>query len=373
MTEAARALRVAGRDVLSLTAGEPDFPTPPHVVAAAKVAIDTGETRYTAVDGIAPLKEAVVAKWADDYGLTIAPAQVSVSGGGKQVIYNALRASLDPGDEVIIPAPYWVSYPDMVRLCGGVPVVVPTYGDFRLTAAALAGAITERTKWVILNSPCNPTGAVLSATDLADLAGVLRLHPHVNAICDDIYEAIVFDGAEFATLSAVAPDLAGRILTVNGVSKAHAMTGWRIGYGVGPEPLIAAMRKVQSQTTSNPCSVSQWAALAALTGPQDHLERQRQAYQVRRDLVLEGLAACKGVRCARPDGAFYAFANIGVCLGERFTTDEDFALALLKEEGVGTVFGSAFGAPGHLRLSFATSDDTLRAALARLQRFCAAF
>ncbi|PIE09338.1 MAG: aspartate aminotransferase [Rhodobacterales bacterium] len=373
MTQAARDLAASGRDVLSLTAGEPDFPTPPDVAEAAIEAIRAGKTRYTAVDGILELKEAVAAKWRADYGLTITPEQVSVSGGGKQVLFNALMATLDPGDEVIIPAPYWVSYPDMTVLCGGTPVVVPTRMEdgFRLQAADLAAAITARTKWLILNSPGNPTGAVLSRAELEAIAEVLRAHPHVHVICDDIYEAITF-GVPFLTLTQVAPDLAERVLVVNGVSKGHAMTGWRIGYGVGPAPLIAMMRKVQSQSTSNPCSIAQWAAVAALTGPQDHLERQRAAYEARRGLVMEGLRACKGIVCADPDGAFYAFANIEACLGTRFATDEDFAMALLEEQGVGTVFGSAFGAPGHLRISFATSEEVLREALARLQAFCAA-
>ena len=372
-------LKAAGRDVIALGAGEPDFDTPEHIKAAARAAIDAGRTKYTAVDGIAELKEAVCEKFRRDNGLAYTPAQVSVGSGGKQMLYNALTATLDEGDEVIIPAPYWVSYPDMVRLAGGVPVVVPAGPEagFRLTPARLEAAITPRTKWLIFNSPANPTGAGYSRTELKALTDVLMRHPHVWVLSDDIYEHLVFDGFEFCTPAEVEPGLKGRTLTVNGVSKAYAMTGWRIGYGAGPEELIAAMRKIQSQSTSNPCSISQWAAVEALTGPQDFLEEWRAVFGRRRDLVVEGLNAAPGIDCPVPQGAFYVYPSIGGCIGRTsaggtvISDDEAFARALLEEEGVAVVFGAAFGLSPHIRVSYATSDEALEEACARIRRFCA--
>ncbi len=372
-------LKAAGRDVIALGAGEPDFDTPEHIKAAARAAIDAGRTKYTAVDGIAELKEAVCEKFRRDNGLAYTPAQVSVGSGGKQVLYNALTATLDEGDEVIIPAPYWVSYPDMVRLAGGVPVVVPAGPEdgFRLTPARLEAAITPRTRWLIFNSPANPTGAGYSRTELKALTDVLMRHPHVWVLSDDIYEHLVFDGFEFCTPAEVEPGLKGRTLTVNGVSKAYAMTGWRIGYAAGPEELIAAMRKIQSQSTSCPCSISQWAAVEALTGPQDFLEEWRAVFRRRRDLVVEGLNAAPGIDCPVPQGAFYVYPSIGGCIGRTsaggtvISDDEAFARALLEEEGVAVVFGAAFGLSPHIRVSYATSDEALKEACARIRRFCA--
>ena len=372
-------LKAAGRDVIALGAGEPDFDTPEHIRAAARAAIDGGRTKYTAVDGIAELKEAVCEKFRRDNGLAYTPAQVSVGSGGKQVLYNALTATLNKGDEVIIPAPYWVSYPDMVRLAGGVPVVVPAGPEagFRLTPARLEAAITPRTRWLIFNSPANPTGAGYSRTELKALTDVLMRHPHVWVLSDDIYEHLVFDGFEFCTPAEVEPGLKGRTLTVNGVSKAYAMTGWRIGYGAGPEELIAAMRKIQSQSTSNPCSISQWAAVEALTGPQNFLEEWRTVFRRRRDLVVEGLNAAPGIDCPVPQGAFYVYPSIRGCIGRTsaggtvISDDEAFARALLEEEGVAVVFGAAFGLSPHIRVSYATSDEALEEACARIRRFCA--
>lgn len=379
MTQMARDLKEAGRDVISLSAGEPDFDTPAHIAEAGMAAIREGQTRYTAVDGIAPLKEAICAKMADDHGIEARPEMVSVSGGGKQVLYNALMASLDPGDEVLIPAPYWVSYPDMVRLAGGVPVILPCPQEdgFKLTPERLRAALTKRSKWLILNSPSNPTGAAYSAAEIGALMEVVRAQDGLHVLSDDIYEKILFDGAEFATPAQIAPDLAPRILTMNGMSKGYAMTGWRIGYGVGPEALIRAMGKVQSQSTSNPCTISQWAALAALTGPQDHIARFGAAFARRRDLVVAGLNAAEGITCATPRGAFYVYPSIAGCLGKTsaggraIASDEDFAMALLEEEGVATVFGAAFGLSPHIRISYATSDALLEEAMARIGRFCA--
>ena len=379
MTARARDLAAAGRDVISLSAGEPDFDTPEHIREAAKAAIDAGQTRYTAVDGIPALKRAVADKFARENGLTVTPRQVSVGTGGKQVLYNALVATLNPGDEVIVPAPYWVSYPDMVLLAGGTPVIVTAGMDqgYKLTPAQLSAAITPRTKWVILNSPSNPTGACYTADDLRGLSEVLLAHPDVWVLSDDIYEHLTFDGLTFDTIAAIEPRLAARTLTVNGVSKAYAMTGWRIGYGCGPEALITAMATVQSQSTSNPCSVAQHAALAALTGPHDYLQTSRAAFQRRRDLVVAGLNQCEGITCPRPDGAFYVYPSIAGLIGRRsaggtlIDTDAAFANALLEEAGVAVVFGSAFGLSPHFRISYAASDEQLSDAIARIRRFCA--
>ena len=378
MTTRAADLRAQGRDIISLSAGEPDFDTPENVRDAAKAAIDAGHTRYTAVDGTPSLKRAIVDKFARENGLDYAPAQITVGTGGKQILYNALMATLDDGDEVIVPAPYWVSYPDMVLLAGGTPVVVECdqASGFRLTPDALEAAITPRAKWLILNSPSNPSGAGYDRAQMAALCDVLLRHPQVWVLADDIYEHLVFDGFEFCTPAQVEPRLKDRVLTMNGVSKSYAMTGWRIGYGAGPEALIKAMAKLQSQSTSNPCSISQYAAEAALTGPQDYITDSRAVFQRRRDLVVAGLNACPGLDCPVPQGAFYVYPSIAGLIGltsaggTPIDSDEAFANALLDEAGVAVVFGAAFGLSPHFRISYATSDAVLQDAMARIRRFC---
>ncbi|WP_371036871.1 pyridoxal phosphate-dependent aminotransferase [Rhodosalinus sp. FB01] len=378
VTQRARDLRAEGRDVIGLGAGEPDFDTPRHIKDAAIAALEAGKTKYTAPDGIPELKEAIAAKFLRDNGLRYTPAEIGVSSGGKQVLFNALMATLNPGDEVIVPAPYWVSYPDMVRMAGAEPVIVPCGLDtgFKLSPEALEAAITPRTRWVILNSPSNPTGAGYGRDELRALSDVLMRHPHVWVMSDDIYEHIAHDGFTFCTPAEVEPGLRDRTLTVNGVSKAYAMTGWRIGYAGGPEPLITAMRKVQSQSTSCPCSISQWAAVAALTGPQDYIAESCAAFRRRRDLVVERLNAIPGIDCPVPQGAFYVFPSIAGLIGrtsaggQRIDDDETFAAALLEEEGVAVVFGAAFGLSPHFRVSYATSDDVLEDACDRIARFC---
>ncbi len=374
----ARAMKREGKDVISLAAGEPDFPTPDHVIAAAKAAMDRGETHYTETDGIPELKAAIVDKFKRDNGLSFTPSQINVSAGGKAVIYFAMAASVSPGDEVLIPAPFWVSYPDVVRLVGGTPVFIDTHprDGFRLTPEALEAAITPNTRWLILNSPSNPTGGIYSAEDLQAVAQVLRRHPHVWALSDDMYEHILFDGARFSTLAQVAPDLQTRILTMNGVSKAYAMTGWRIGYAGGPEDLIRGMAKVASQVTSNPCSISQWAAVAALTGPQDFIPERAQAFQARRDLVIEALKPAAGLVPFSPQGAFYLYVDCGAYLGRQtaggrqIVSDTDFASALLEQEEVAVVPGSGFGMSPYFRASVATAETALRTACERIVRFC---
>lgn len=379
ITARAAALKAAGRDIIGLSAGEPDLDTPAHVREAAKAAIDAGHTRYTAVDGTPELKDAICDKFLRDNALRYIPAEITVASGGKQVLWNALMATLNPGDEVIIPAPYWVSYPDMVLMAAGVPVVVNAGADtgYRITPQALEAAITPRTKWFIFNSPSNPTGAGYDAAALEALTQVLLRHPQVWVMSDDIYEHLVFDDFRFVTPAQVAPGLKDRTLTVNGVSKAYAMTGWRIGYGAGPEHLIRAMGKVQSQSTSNPCSVSQMAALAALSGPQDVLIENRARFQRRRDMVVGLLNSCAGVHCPVPEGAFYVFPDIAGCIGKvskggrKIDRDEEFAAALLEETGVAVVFGAAFGHSPAFRVSYAASDEALREACARIAEFCA--
>jgi aspartate aminotransferase len=373
-------LQAQGRDVISLGAGEPDFDTPDNIKSAAKAAIDAGKTKYTAVDGIPALKQAICAKFARDNRLTYTPEQVSVGTGGKQVLYNAFMATLNPGDEVIVPAPYWVSYPDMVLLAGGTPVTVAAGIEtlFKITPAQLEAAITPKTKWFIFNSPSNPTGAGYSRDELKALTDVLMRHPHVWVLTDDMYEHIAFDGFTFCTPAEVEPGLYDRTLTVNGVSKAYAMTGWRIGYAAGPKALIAAMRKVQSQSTSNPCTISQWAAVEALNGPQDFLKENAALFQRRRDLVVRMLNEAQGVTCPVPEGAFYVYPSIAGCIGKttpkgvHIADDEAFATALLDEEGVAVVFGAAFGVSPNFRISYATDEATLAEACTRIQRFCAA-
>jgi len=379
VTRKAADLKRDGRDVIALAAGEPDFDTPRHVRDAAIAAINAGKTRYTNVDGIPELKEAVAAKFRRDNGLDVTAADCFVAAGGKQIIFNALLATLNPGDEVVIPVPFWVSYPEIVRLCDAKPVfaVADATTGFKLEPEALEAAITPRTKWLILNTPSNPTGAAYSADELRGLAEVLMRHPHVHILTDDIYEALVYDGGAFATVAQVEPALQPRTLTMNGVSKSHAMTGWRIGYCTGPRDLLGAMLKLQSQSTTNPSSISQWAAVEALNGPQDFLAEWRRIFQERRDLVVRGLNANTGLDCLTPEGAFYVFPSVQNLLGKTsaggavLATDEDFVLALLEETGVALVHGSAFGLPGHMRLSYAAATSELEDAVSRIQDFCA--
>lgn len=379
VTTKAQALKSQGKDVIGLGAGEPDFDTPENIRDAAKRAIDAGRTRYTPVDGIPELKAAICSKFLRENGLTYTPSQVTVGTGGKQILYNALMATCNPGDEVIIPAPYWVSYPDMVLLAGGTPVAVECGigTNFKLTPEQLEAAITPKTKWFIFNSPSNPTGAGYTRTELKALTDVLMRHPHVWVMSDDMYEHLVFDDFQFCTPAEVEPGLYDRTLTCNGVSKAYAMTGWRIGYAAGPVALIKAMGTIQSQSTSNPCSVSQYAALEALSGPQDFLAPNRALFQRRRDLVVSMLNAAEGITCPKPEGAFYVYPDISGCIGKAtpggtvITNDEVFATALLEETGVAVVFGAAFGLSPNFRVSYATADEVLRDACARIQRFCA--
>jgi aspartate aminotransferase len=379
VSQKAMELKAAGHDVIGLGAGEPDFDTPDNIKAAAIAAIEAGKTKYTAVDGIPEIKQAICAKFKRENGLDYSPSQVAVSTGGKQVLYNALLATLNPGDEVIIPAPYWVSYPDMVRLGGGEPVIVETTIEdgFRISPEALEAAITPKTKWCIFNSPSNPTGAGYGHNQLKALTDVLMRHPHVWVMTDDMYEHLAYDGFQFCTPAQVEPGLYDRTLTVNGVSKSYAMTGWRIGYAAGPEHLITAMRKLQSQSTTNPCSISQWATVEALNGPQEFLAERNEAFRKRRDLVVSGLNACEGITCAVPEGAFYVYPSIAGCIGKTsaegtlIDTDEAFATALLEEHGVAVVFGAAFGLSPYFRVSYATSDEALSEACRRIQTFCA--
>jgi aspartate aminotransferase len=378
ITTKARELKAAGFDVIGLGAGEPDFDTPDNIKRAAVEAIERGETKYTAVDGIPELKRAVAEKFNRENGLAYKPSEITVGSGGKQVLYNALLATLDPGDEVIVPSPYWVSYPDIVLLAGAEPVVVDTKPEdgFKLKPEALARAITPRTKWFIFNSPSNPTGAAYTEAEVKALTDVLVKHDKVWVLSDDIYEHLVYDGFKFTTPAAVEPRLKGRTLTLNGVSKAYAMTGWRIGYGGGPEPLIKAIATLQSQSTSNPCSISQWAAVEALEGPQDFLKDWVVSFQERRDLVVAMLNQAKGLSCHKPEGAFYVYPSCAGVIGKTtrggkvIGDDEDFATALLEEEGVAVVHGAAFGLSPFFRVSYATGLKVLEEACRRIQRFC---
>jgi aspartate aminotransferase len=379
VTAKARELKRAGRDVIGLGAGEPDFDTPDNIKQAAIAAIQRGDTKYTDVDGTPELKAAIVAKFARENGLTYETSQIHVAPGGKAVLYNALVATLSPGDEVIVPAPYWVSYPDMVLLAGGEPVeIVGEAADgFKLKPEVLEAAITPKTKWLILNSPSNPTGAAYTRAELESLAEVLRRHPQVWVMTDDMYEHLVYGGFDYTTIAQVAPDLYERTLTVNGVSKAYAMTGWRIGYAGGPKPLIDLMRKVAGQTTSNPSSISQAAAVEALNGPQDFMAVRRAAFEKRRDLVVAMLNEAEGITCATPEGAFYVYPSAEGLMGKKTETgvvidsDEVFARELLEAEGVAVVHGAAFGLSPFFRISYATSEDVLEEACKRIQRFCA--
>ena len=374
----ARELKAAGRNVISLAAGEPDFDTPDNIKEAAIKAIRDGKTKYTTVDGIPELKEAICAKFARENGLSYKPSQINVSPGGKPVIWNALLATLDPGDEVIVPTPYWVSYWDIVLLAGGEPRAVATSAEqgFKVQPGQLEAAITPRTRWLILNSPSNPSGAAYTKAELRALADVLLKHPQVWILTDDMYEHLVFDDFEFWTIAQVEPALYDRTLTMNGVSKAYAMTGWRIGYAGGPEPLIKLMAKVMSQTTSNPSSISQWAAVEALNGPQDFIKPNAKLFQERRDLVVSMLNQANGLHCPTPEGAFYVYPSIKALIGKTapsgkvIGTDEEFAVELLESEGVSVVFGAAFGLSPHFRISYATANSLLEDACGRIQRFC---
>jgi aspartate aminotransferase len=379
MAQKARDLKAKGRDVISLAAGEPDFDTPDNIKAAAKAAIDRGETKYTPVSGIPQLREAVVRKFKRENGLDYKPAQTIVGTGGKQVLYNALLATLNPGDEVVIPTPYWVSYPEMVGLCGGTSVFVETTmeHDFKLQPEPLERAITPKTKWLILNSPSNPSGAAYTRDEMKAITDVLLRHPHVWVLTDDMYEHLTYGSFEFATPAQVEPNLFERTLTMNGVSKAYAMTGWRIGYAGAPEPLIKAMDFVQGQQTSGACSIAQWAAVEALDGPQDHLAVFRKAFEERRDLVVSMLNQARYIRCPTPEGAFYVYPSCAEAIGrtapsgKRIESDADFVSELLETEGVAAVQGSAFGLGPNLRISYATSNALLEDACQRIQRFCA--
>ena len=379
VSDKARELKAAGRDVIGLGAGEPDFDTPDNIKQAGIQAIEQGQTKYTAVDGIPELKQAICAKFKRDNELDYTPAQVFVAPGGKPVIYDAMMATLNPGDEVVIPAPYWVSYPDIVNLAGGTPVIVETRSEdaFKLQAEDLEAAITDKTKWFIFNSPSNPTGAAYTAQELKKLTDVLLKYPHVWVLTDDMYEHLTYDGFQFATPAQIEPQLYDRTLTMNGVSKAYAMTGWRIGYCAGPTELIGAMRKIQSQSTSNPTSISQYASVEALNGPQDFIAERNAVFKSRRDLVVDMLNAADGIDCLTPEGAFYVYPSCAGCIGKttpdgtKISSDEDFATALLEAEGVAVVHGAAFGLSPFFRISYATSDENLKEACTRIQRFTA--
>ena len=380
VTQKARELKAAGRDVIGLGAGEPDFDTPDNIKNAAIAAIKRGETKYTAVEGIPELRKAIAAKFKRENGLDYAPSQTFVAAGGKAIIYNAMMATLNPGDEVICVAPYWVSYPDIVLLGGGTPVIVEAKIEdgFRLTAAALARAITPKTKWLIFNQPSNPTGACYTREQLKALTDVLLAHPQVWVLTDDMYEHLVYGGFKFSTVVEVEPRLYDRTLTMNGVSKAYAMTGWRIGYCAGPEPLIKAMAKLQSQSVSNATSISQWASVEALNGTQDFIPKFQKIFEERRDLVVSMLNQASGLECPKPEGAFYVYPSIRKLIGttapsgKTIATDGEFASELLEAEGVAVVHGAAFGLSPFFRISYATSNKLLEDACGRIQRFCAA-
>jgi aspartate aminotransferase len=379
VSQKARELKGEGRDVIGLGAGEPDFDTPDNIKQAAMDAIKRGETKYTDVPGILPLREAICAKFKRENGLDYEPSQVIATTGGKQVLYNAFAATLDPGDEVIIPAPYWVSYPDMVLLNGGEPVFVEATieNNFKITGAQLEAAITPKTKWFLFNSPSNPSGAAYSRDELKDLTDVLMKHPHVWVLTDDMYEHLCYGDFEFVTPAQVEPGLYDRTLTMNGVSKAYAMTGWRLGYCAGPQELIKAMNLVQGQSTSGTCSITQWAGIEALNGPQDFIGERRKEFEARRDLVVSMLNQATGIDCPKPEGAFYVYPSCKDLLGKTtesgkvLETDEDFVTALLEQEGVAVVHGSAFGLGPNFRISYATSTEALTKACERIQKFCA--
>ena len=378
-TAKARELARAGRNIISLSVGEPDFDTPDNIKEAAIKAIRDGKTKYTDVDGIPELKAAICAKFERENGLSYKPSQINVSPGGKPVIFNAFSATLNPGDEVIIPAPYWVSYPDMALLCGGEPVPVMTTAEsgFKMKPADLEAAITPRTRWLLINSPSNPSGAAYTRAELKALADVLMRHPQVWILTDDMYEHLIYGDFEYTTIAQVEPGLYDRTLTMNGVSKAYAMTGWRIGYAAGPEPLIKAMAKVMSQSTSNPSSISQWAAVEALNGTQSFIKPNAKLFETRRDLVVSMLNQARGMKCPTPEGAFYVYPSVAELIGKttptgvEINTDEDFVVQLLEAEGCAAVHGAAFGLSPFFRISYATSNELLEDACSRIQRFCA--
>ena len=378
MVARTRALEVEGHDIVALTQGEPDFDTPVAICEAGVAAIRGGRTRYTPVTGILDLREAIAGNLQTDHSLVYSPDEIIVGCGAKQVITNALLATLDPGDEVIVPAPCWVTYPEVVKLAGGIPVIVDCLSSptFKFTPEQFARAVTPRTRWLVLNSPCNPTGAVYNQRDLVALAEILRMHPHVAVLCDEIYEKLVYQPARFASLAAIAPDLRDRILIVNGVSKAHAMTGWRVGYGAGPVSLVKAMATIQGQTTSHTSSIAQYAALEALAGNQSHLDVFRDTFRKRRDFICDRLNQTEGLTCKVPDGTFYVLASCSALLGRRtldgmaIDSDIDFATWLLESFGVAVVPGASFLAPGHIRLSYAASKDEITRACDRLQAAC---
>ena len=379
MSALANKLKSEGQDIISLSAGEPDFGTPKHIQEAAIKAIKAGKTKYTNPDGMPELKEAISQKFITENDLKYEATQISVGTGGKQILYNALMATLNPDDEVIIPAPYWVSYPDMVKLAGGSPKIIKTASEnnYKLRPNDLRASITEKTKWLIFNSPSNPTGAGYTFKELKKLTDVLLEFPQVHILTDDIYEHLTFGNFKFVTPAQVEPKLYSRTLTCNGVSKGYAMTGWRIGYAGGPEKIISAMRKIQSQSTSNPCTISQWAALAALTGKKDFILENKIIFEERRDLVVKKLNGINGISCPIPDGAFYVYPDIKQLIGKKTQSgtvlfnDEQFALSLLEEENVAVVFGAAFGLSPNFRISFATSTHELQIACDRISSFCA--
>ena len=374
----AMALKAVGKNVIGLAAGEPDFDTPDNIKEAAIAAIRSGKTKYTAVDGIPELKAAIIAKFKRDNELDYKASQITVGTGGKQVLFNSLLATVNPGDEVVIPAPYWVSYPDIVMLAGGKPVIVQTTLEtkFKVQAADLEKAITPKTKWVILNSPSNPSGAAYSRAELKALTDVLMKHPQVWVLADDMYEHLVYDDFKFTTPAQVEPRLYDRTLTMNGVSKSYCMTGWRIGYAGGPEQLIKAMGKLQSQSTSNPSSIAQWASVEALNGPQGFIAKHNDVFKGRRDLVVSMLNQAKGLSCPTPEGAFYVYPSCAGVIGKTapsgqvIKSDEDFVTELLAAEGVAAVHGAAFGTSPFFRISYATGTDVLEDACQRIQRFC---
>jgi len=374
----ARALAAEGRDIIILSQGEPDFDTPQNIKDAAIKAIQSGKTKYTDADGMPELKDAVVAKFRRENGLEYKRSQITIGSGGKQVLFNALCATINPGDEVVIPAPCWVSYADIVQFAGGTPVFVncSMADGYRLRPEALERAITPRTKWFMFNAPSNPTGAAYSREQIKALTDALVKHPHVWVLTDDMYEHLLYDGHEFFTIAQVEPSLYERTLTVNGLSKAYCMTGWRIGYAGGPEPLIKAMGKLQSQSTSNPSSISQWAGVEALNGPQHFIPVNNEKFKVRRDLVVSMLNQANGIKCPKPEGAFYVYPSCEGALGKttpkgtKLVTDEDFVTALLEEEGVATVHGAAFAMAPFFRVSYALDNESLEEACRRIQRFC---
>ena len=377
VTQKARELKAQGKDVISLGSGEPDFDTPDNVKEAAIKAIQEGQTKYTAVDGTAELKDAIVKKFKRENNLTYTANQITVGAGGKQVIYNAILATVNPGEEVIIPAPYWVSYPDIVLLAGGVPKVIECdeTTDFKITPSQIEENINDKTKWIILNSPSNPTGASYSSSELEKIVDVLKKYPKVLIMSDDIYEHVTYDNFVFSTIAQY-PEMLSRTLTVNGVSKAYAMTGWRIGYAAGPEDLIKGIAKIQSQSTTNPSSISQAAAVEALNGNQDFIKTRANAFKDRRDFVVKSLNAIDGLTCFNPNGAFYVFPSCKGCLhkkdpqGKPINTDTDFVTSLLENTGVAVVQGSAFGLDGYFRISYATSMDNLKKAMSKIKEFC---